>query len=225
MDKTCQVPEGCDRPIYGRGMCSKHWQQARRGTRDFILPSPRLPRTATPEERFWRKVDKTDTCWLWIGATSPTGYGYFGNMLAHHFLIGKPPPGFEVDHLCMVRNCVRPDHLEVVTRQENHARQRHHGPMRKDACGRGHPFDETNTNILPNGKRQCRTCNREAMRRWRGGGARQSVATCKHGHEFTPENTYIRRNGNRSCKTCAKEKMRRYRASRATMQEVKQSRM
>jgi hypothetical protein len=29
----------------------------------------------TPEERFWRKVKRTDLCWLWQGAKNNEGYG------------------------------------------------------------------------------------------------------------------------------------------------------
>ena len=77
--------------------------------------------------RFWAKVDKTETCWLWTGGQS-AGYGRFGfkgrpNLGAHRFayelLVGPIPPGLDLDHLCRVRNCVNPDHLEPVTRREN----------------------------------------------------------------------------------------------------------
>lgn len=44
----------------------------------------------------------------------------------HLRFIGPIPEGYDVDHLCSVRNCVNPDHLEAVTRTENI--QRGNGP-------------------------------------------------------------------------------------------------
>lgn len=172
----CSV-DGCERLRYARGLCQMHFVQAQRGKREFPLPG-RLPRTATAEERFWAKVEKTDACWLWTGAKSPTGYGYFGanTRLAHRFayeiLVGPIPEGYEVDHLCRVRNCVNPAHLEAVTKAVNSARQIHHGPPKKDFCLRGHPYDEANTYAPSRGSRQCRICHREAVRRHH---ARQSI--------------------------------------------------
>jgi hypothetical protein len=75
------------------------------------------------EDRFWAKVNKTDTCWLWTGALGGAGYGVFSFertlIRAHQFLAGKAPDGMVWDHLCQVRTCVRPDHLEAVTQSEN----------------------------------------------------------------------------------------------------------
>jgi hypothetical protein len=220
----CLAEPDCQNPIYGRGMCSKHWQQARKGKRPFVLASQvSLPRTATQDERFWAKVDKNGpmcahtgtNCWTWTAATMDNGYGRFDNLLAHHFLVGKPPEGFEWDHLCFLRNCVRTDHLELVTRTENIRRQRSHGQGPRERCRNGHPYDETHTGLLANGKRYCKTCNREAQYRFRGGGPRQEVTECKWGHRFDDENTRIRANGSKACRACAREKARRYRAAKA----------
>lgn len=81
------------------------------------------------EDRLWAKVDMTDGCWLWTGTVNRQGYGRFciggrGNTrLAHRvtyeLLVGPVPVGLELDHLCNVRGCVRPDHLEPVTHVEN----------------------------------------------------------------------------------------------------------
>lgn len=78
---------------------------------------------------FWDKVDKTSTCWLWTGAMNK-GYGVFntGNgtkevhRIAYQMLVGSIPSGLVIDHLCRVRNCINPDHLEVVTNRENVSR-------------------------------------------------------------------------------------------------------
>lgn len=91
------------------------------------LNGPRNHPPAAPEVRFWRHVDKTDTCWLWLGSGVRGGYGQFyldgrrvsAHRFAYKMLVEPIPDGYEVDHLCRVRNCVNPDHLEAVTLWEN----------------------------------------------------------------------------------------------------------
>jgi len=133
------------------------------------------------EERFLAKVRVSETgCWEWLGNRSPNGYGRFWwngqKGLAHRFayetFIGAIPEGKELDHKCRNEGCVNPEHLELVTHQENILRgvtgevnaRRIRG---KTHCPRGHPYDEVNTYIDPRGNRNCRICGREAWRRWR----------------------------------------------------------
>lgn len=136
----------------------------------------------SPEERFWPKVDTSGDCWLWAGYVKPNGYATFypggGNHIpkvyVHRFAYeafrGPIPEGFEVDHLCNIRHCVNPDHLEAVTKRENlDRRNATHGwrrlpppgrPRRlRTHCKHGHPFDEGNT-YWHGGYRYCRTCRR-----------------------------------------------------------------
>lgn len=82
-------------------------------------------------DRFWEKVEKTGTCWLWRGATTGGQYGLIGSggrgvrklLLAHrvswelHF--GPIPKGLVVRHKCDVKGCVNPEHLLVGTHREN----------------------------------------------------------------------------------------------------------
>src|SRR5690242_4725322 len=84
-----------------------------------------------PEERFWFHVNKTPTCWLWIGWKSHNGYGRFSinaskKVQAHRFayelLRGPIPAGLQIDHLCRVPACVNPAHMEVVTASVNQKR-------------------------------------------------------------------------------------------------------
>lgn len=74
----------------------------------------------TTDKRFWVKVQKTDTCWEWIGAKNrPNGHGLFRNgeklVLAHRFSWmlhkGEIPEEMLVCHHCDSPSCVRPDHL------------------------------------------------------------------------------------------------------------------
>lgn len=138
-----------------------------------------------PLDRFAAKVEVTDSCWLWTATRHRKGYGQFqfdGSMRqAHRWLweqtVGPIPEGLELDHLCRVRHCVNPDHLEPVTHAENVARaaspsaalRRHWDNWRAERpnCPKGHPYTEENTMTYPYKPRQCRTCNRERAAAWR----------------------------------------------------------
>jgi hypothetical protein len=84
---------------------------------------------SSPAERFAKKVEVADSgCWLWTASTNEGGYGHFWRgpddwMVAHRFsyehFVGPIPEGLDLDHLCRVRHCVNPEHLEPVTRREN----------------------------------------------------------------------------------------------------------
>lgn len=78
------------------------------------------------------KVIDTGDCWIWTGAIQTRGYGSVTDgrgkpMLAHRRAyieaIGPIPEGLTIDHLCMNKSCVNPDHLEPVTVAENNRRQ------------------------------------------------------------------------------------------------------
>lgn len=84
------------------------------------------------DERFWSKVEKTATCWIWTGAKDVRGYGRFGiehgyAEWAHRVVLMLVeriiPPGMEVDHLCQNTSCVNPLHLDIVTRYMNLCRK------------------------------------------------------------------------------------------------------
>lgn len=128
-------------------------------------------------ERFWSKVDKTDTCWLWRSSIGTRGYGLFtvagkrrlAHRVVHEATTGVAiPVGLQIDHLCRVKHCVRPDHLEVVTPRENVLRSDNRAGLnaRKDVCDSGHPFDAINTYWRPTGGRGCKECRRAAARKW-----------------------------------------------------------
>lgn len=129
------------------------------------------------EDRFWEKVEKTDSCWLWSSALFQ-GYGIFSlrrgktiraHRLAYELLVGPIPDGLEIDHLCYVRRCVNPSHLEAVTTQVNVKRanaRRWAAATPNGCCTSGHPFTEENT-YRWNGKRWCKTCRNAHRRRYR----------------------------------------------------------
>lgn len=158
-------------------------------------------------DRFWAKVDKDGPvpehapelgpCWLWTAAiSSSTGYGSFRATTAHRWIwidLHGPLPhsAIHVDHLCRVRACVNPSHLEAVTSAENQRRGLVNQHKGKTHCKHGHEFTPENT-YLCQGGRHCRTClnrrNRESDRRRR---AARKAAECasaeaaqKYVHDF-----------------------------------------
>jgi hypothetical protein len=126
----------------------------------------------TDEERFWAKVDKTDSCWLWTAGASE-GYGRFrvsrptrrtlaAHRVAYEWLVGPIPDGLQLDHLCRNPSCVNPDHLEPVTNREN-GRRGIKGELTTH-CPQGHPYSGVNLYVHPRGRRKCRQCRKEQMR-------------------------------------------------------------
>src|SRR5579875_211929 len=73
------------------------------------------------------KITVTDSCWLWTGAVTSSGYGSVGHSgrarsthrLAYELLTGDIPSGLTIDHLCRNKLCCNPKHLEPVTIGEN----------------------------------------------------------------------------------------------------------
>jgi len=100
---------------------------------------------------------------------------HYKKMLAHRVaymdFIGAIPDRAEIDHLCFNKSCVNPQHLEAVSKSENLRRAGAVGLMDRRShnthCKHGHPYNEENTHITPEGWRDCRVCGREKMRRLR----------------------------------------------------------
>jgi hypothetical protein len=116
-------------------------------------------------------------CWIWQGPKDVShGYGnIFLNKkkvpihrLTYELWVGKIPEGLQIDHLCRVRICCNPMHLEPVTIRENTLRgktlaARH---AAKTHCDNEHELAGDNLYIQPgNGQRVCKACKREANRR------------------------------------------------------------
>jgi hypothetical protein len=114
----------------------------RHGTPEGGRTSP----TPDPAERIRRNyVEDANGCWLWQGPLTAGGYGTTtavgkkgpakAHRVAYEVLVGPIPDGLHLDHLChnadldcpggrscVHRRCVRPDHLEPVTLDENNRR-------------------------------------------------------------------------------------------------------
>lgn len=122
---------------------------------------------STDSARFWRKVSKSESCWIWTSAHNVYGYGVFhlagktvmAHRLSYEMVRGEVPLDMSVDHLCRVRDCVNPAHLEIVTRGENVLRGIGLWAQnkRKTHCPKGHPYVAGNI-YRDSGGRKCRQC-------------------------------------------------------------------
>ena len=116
-------------------------------------------------------------CWLWLTTLDRDGYGKINyrkrTLRAHRFIYerlrGPIPSNLELDHMCRVRCCVNPDHLEPVAGREN--LRRGNSPSsaaaRQTHCIHGHEFNFENTRIGNNYKgsfRQCRACETQRQK-------------------------------------------------------------
>jgi hypothetical protein len=145
-------------------------------------------------ERFWAKVNKNGPvpdyaphlgpCWLWTaGGHKRSGYGLYRtsrkrgkprslyvHRVSYVLSTGKPiPEHLEIDHLCRVRRCVNPAHLEAVTRKVNIERGTAYESNRRRCaaithCPYNHEYTPENTYITSMGGRNCRICRRDQGR-------------------------------------------------------------
>lgn len=177
--RTCKE-SGCINPAHARDMCGMHYERWRIKT-PKALRAPGKTAAMPLADRIWKYVQKGPGCWIWTGSMQANGYGNIalslredfkggsGRLLAHRamyeLLKGPIPAGLDLDHICRVRKCVNPEHLEPVTRQVNVLRGQTVTAANaiKTHCIHGHPFDESNTRIKkrPNGKqsRNCKACD------------------------------------------------------------------
>lgn len=117
-------------------------------------------------------VDAESGCWNWQLNLDHGGYGLVKvdtrTRLAHRWSYelthGSIPEGMTVDHLCFNPPCVNPAHMRLLSHAENAANQR---KAHKTECCNGHAYDETNTYIRTNGRRDCRACTRDRQRLYR----------------------------------------------------------
>lgn len=130
---TCSV-ELCEKPVWARGYCVPHYHRWRRhgdptggGSYHGDLVGQLLSRIdkhgPVPES-----APHLGPCWLWLGTINRAGYGRAwdgarsgrqAHRVVYEQLIGPVPDDLDLDHLCRVRLCVRPSHVEPVTHAEN----------------------------------------------------------------------------------------------------------
>lgn len=125
---TCSFTD-CNRPTWARGLCGSHYLQFWKGKELTPLDASRV---VPLEDRFWRHVQKTDSCWLWTGKScSQGGHGHFkrhdGTSTTIHRISweihnGPIPAGLWVLHNCPGGDnprCVNPAHLWLGTPKDN----------------------------------------------------------------------------------------------------------
>ena len=132
-------------------------------------------------ERFLEKIlpEPNSGCWLWLASLNSKGYGQFyrdpheskapmgAHVFSYEHFVEPVPEGLTLDHLCRVRSCVNPRHLEPVTHKVNVERGdagKHHRDLME--CPSGHPYSGDNLvvyEITVKGRkyinRQCRACH------------------------------------------------------------------
>ena len=123
-------------------------------------------------ERFTDKIlHLSDGCWQWTAALERGGYGSYyhdGRMqrahrVAYQLLVGVIPDGLQIDHLCRVRSCVNPEHMEPVTSAENV--RRGSAAERHTHCKRGHELSGWNSIRSNDNRQRCRICTNAGQRR------------------------------------------------------------
>lgn len=171
-----------------------------------------MPAFAPLEERIKRHVRQNGDCLEWTGHLY-NGYGRISvgrktraiHRVAYEMVKGPIPDGLVIDHLCRNRACINPDHLEVVTNEEN-IRRGYGLPVRlgrRTHCNNGHPFSGDNLTFHKDGRRICVTCRREYMKAYKV--ARYvpvpKKTHCPRGHPYDDANTYVY-GGHRYCRAC-----------------------
>ena len=111
-------------------------------------------------------------CWEWTGPLHHNGYAACsrtagtnrGHRVTYMLLVGPIPAGLVLDHLCRVRRCINPMHLEPVTDDENKRR----GNALITHCPQGHEYAPDNTYIKPGSStRSCRRCAAAGRLTWK----------------------------------------------------------
>lgn len=135
----------------------------------------RNPNT-TPKEFIESRIERLPECgcWIWTGTLKANGYGlyrlgkkkecFFAHRLSYEVFIGPIPSGLVIDHLCRVRSCVNPNHLEAVTFKTNVER----GLSKNGShCRNNHPYDTYVRFVGSKKIRRCKACDKIAAASYR----------------------------------------------------------
>lgn len=145
---------------------------------------------------------------------SVAGKDYRFHRLMHTLFIAPIPEILECDHMCNIRGCVNPSHLQALTHCENTLRS--NNPLahnaRKTHCPQGHTY--TPDNLVQGKGRVCKTCLRlrsTAKNRQKGiMPKRDNSIKCRFGHLYTPETLYINPRGVNCCRICSRRRNQQY---------------
>lgn len=187
----------------------------------------RLAVAEPPTERDRLGRSLIGPCLIWTGTLSPGGYGKIkdtenGSTRAVHRLMYElvvGPIKQQLDHLCRVRRCASPAHLEDVSAKVN-TRRGDNYESTVTHCPQDHAYSEDNVRIGGKGERQCRACDRIRARVKRGVPLAKVVGKhrtyCVNGHEWTEKNTYRppANPENRICRECSNASARKYREAK-----------
>lgn len=143
--EPCSI-DGCEKYSRSKGLCHRHYEYQR-------VYGRALPTIIVGDDkaRLLSKINQSGPiptynkqlgpCWIWTGNVHPTtGYGHFvrkgvrtplAHRASYELLVGPIPTGLQIDHLCMVKACVNPAHLEPVTPAENTRRARAASAIRR----------------------------------------------------------------------------------------------
>lgn len=173
---------GGSTPRLKRQRCSGCYQRLLRQERrpaDWVDGRTSAARPQRPvADRLLAKISvDSNGCWIWTGAINrDSGYATFtagpsttvnGHRVSYETFVGPIADGLVIDHLCRVRACINPEHLEAVTQQENVLRSPVSMASRwagRTHCTRGHEYTSENTRLVPRRDnpdkfyRQCQKC-------------------------------------------------------------------
>lgn len=120
---------------------------------------------------------QSNGCWVWTRRKDREGYGVmwiyqggkkcqrFAHRMSYEAYKQKIPANKQIDHLCMNKSCVNPEHLEAVTSKEN--TQRYFKSINIDSyCKNGHKRTPDNT-YLTGKTRCCKICRKNASATYR----------------------------------------------------------
>ena len=170
-----------------------------------------IQKEAASYERFIKRITiAASGCWEMNGFHDRDGYAQFhcyqktsrAHRISYEWHKGKIQAGLTIDHLCENKECVNPEHLEAVTREENGRRHNAKGYKKWWAT----LSNESRATFVENvSKKASQVAANKKL----------AATHCRRGHEWRPETTYITPgSGHRRCEVCFAEVQKRANAKR-----------